>query len=109
MGPFNYIFLVTRIQKGKKKMAVKKTGETKKAPKPADIKPVEPKETKKKVCKFCGASADKIVKEFKTVKLYGSDNKIIRPEKGKKFECWVKTCTACDNIIGFGNPKLVDK
>ena len=102
----------------------KKVSDTTKAPKPADERPVVPKKPriksekefkikdikpKRTLCKFCGEDVSKVEKEVKTVKMYDSNNKLIKPEKGFKFECWIKKCPKCENIIRFGTPKLVSK
>ena len=59
-------------------------------------------------CKFCGAPFESLIKEEKTVKLYGNDRKLIKPSKGKKFVATVTTCDECDTIVRFGYMREVE-
>ena len=72
------------------------------------IKMLRKEPVKHKGCKFCKAPFESLVKEEKTVKLYGNDGKLIKPEKGKKFVAMVTKCTECDTIVRFGFMREVE-
>lgn len=67
--------------------------------------PKKAKVTKK--CKWCGAPAENLVTEEKTVKIYGDDKKLIKPPKGGKWVAKIVTCKKCDTMVRCYSPKLV--
>lgn len=66
-----------------------------------------PKKTRvNKCCKWCGAPAENLITEEKTVRVYDG-KKVVKPPKGGKYVAKIVTCKQCDNMVRFYGPKLV--